>query len=760
MVHCGNAQNQETALHDLGPPIDRQSHVFIDLDSVSLDKLLPLIEKQTPIAVSLSEKKTSNLYFLKIYGRYNDSLVVFTDRKVPSYISERISTVEIPYTQVRTIVLKDSLKPGLSGIGEGGKMLLVRNSKNNMSFARQCMALWNRTGKLPNFIEASESTLFKIDSLTTAINAMPKVFGMVRTESGMLSDVTLKNFRNSTISGFFSFPILTDEETLPILIPYKAGYRFSPDIIYTSPENQDNLKDFTAFHLDINFGLTEHFTFEKTIQNTVRKNSAEILTNNVDIKPDSLLGRVGFFENRAYIDAGLKSKEALQSNFTITAWAKPTVLDLNNSILGKGDGFVLKIHDGFLTFTMAGIKDYISRPSPVPLNQWSHIALVYSKIDNILLFYINGKETDRIPLISDYEPSNYNILIGSNLWEEFFVGYLGEIKIWERELNASEILSQYQQQSNPSRALTIDRFFVAGAIGLLFLLSFLIWWKSGPRKIGAETHPDRENALSASPKDVPELNHKGHKEQILCFGGLKIYDQEGTDLAKKLSPKLKEIFLVILLHSLENGKGISTKHLTELLWPGMTSQSAKNTRGTNIQNLRSLLASSPNINLNFVNKCWRIEMGKGCYFDYRTCLTYIDRFASQLASPQLLEKELPTLLAVLQAGRFLANSGNSWLDPFIEKFSNLVIGQCIRYSKMLDPRVHGDLLFQLAEVIYLYDDLNEAALRLKLQVLVQQGKLRLAHAVHGNFAKLYQKLYMAPYTISFEDIVSEYPPHR
>ena len=112
-------------------------------------------------------------------------------------------------------------------------------------------------------------------------------------------------------------------------------------------------------------------------------NSEEIISNNVVIEQDSAMGSVGFFEKRAYVDAGLKSKSALQADFTITAWVKPTELGRANSILGKGESFIVKIHDGLLTFTMADIKDYTSTSSLVPSNQWTHIALVYSKLKTI-----------------------------------------------------------------------------------------------------------------------------------------------------------------------------------------------------------------------------------------------------------------------------------------------------------------------------------------------------------------------------------------
>lgn len=751
----GNAQSYETLPREKKLVLRLRSHVFLDLDSIRLNQLESVLKSQTPIAVTLSKQKSVNISFLEAYKKHHDSLFVLSDKKVATYISEGITILRISDKLVGKLVLQDSLTHLKTNHQTNPEMYLVSSQKRDSFHAQNYFDFWNSTGKLPNFIEAKENTLAQIDSLVIAINNLPKVYGMTRTEEGLLSNVTFKNFRNSTVSGFFSFPVLAADTTLPILIPYKAGYNFSPDIIYTSQGNRNNPKDFMGLPLDIDFGFTDKFTFEKKIQNSIRKNSEEIISNNVVIAQDSALGSVGFFENRAYVDAGLKSKSALQADFTITAWVKPTELDRANGILGKGESFIVKIHDGLLTFTMADIKDYTSTSSLVPSNQWTHIALVYSKLKNELLFYINGKETDRIALISEYEPSDFNILIGSNLWEEFFVGYLGDIKIWERELNTIEIVAQYANSPEETSKNKYRSLWIAVSITFLAILSFLFWNKRKRQKAGTPKKLAQETALSL--KSIYKSNsHQDFKQRIHCFGPLCIFDEEEINVAKKFSPKLKEVFLVIFLYSQKNGKGLTTKQLTELLWPGMTNQEAKNTRGTTIQNLRTLLSTCPDINLDFRNKHWYMEVGEDCYLDYRQALNYVHYFEEVQYETSILEKELPKLLALLRNGRLLSYSSSSWLDPFIEKFSNQVIEACTLYAQNLDYQKHQELLLQVVEVIHLYDDLNETALRLKLQILIQQGMLSLAHTVHANFAKLYLKLYNEEYSPSFKEMVSKY----
>jgi len=69
----------------------------------------------------------------------------------------------------------------------------------------------------------------------------------------------------------------------------------------------------------------------------------------------------------------------------------------------------------------------------------------------------------------------------------------------------------------------------------------------------------------------------------------KVLDKDGDEITSQFTPKLKQLFLIILLYSQRSKNGISTQELTDILWKGHSSQSAKNSRGvTNPQ-----IASDP-----------------------------------------------------------------------------------------------------------------------------------------------------------------------
>ncbi len=727
------------------------SHILLDIDQITTNNLPVLLDGKTSIALYIQGYKESYDTILQQFIRKSDSLILVTDIPFAKDYLSRSWVPLLPTQIIETISLEslstDKDAPMFDSAKELGAVKVLEKEFLKDSIL---VDIWRRSGRMPSFIQIEPEWFPLADSLVNGLNKKSKVFGTVRSKGGLLNGVSFKNHRNLIVNGHFSLPIDPSEGS-PIFIPHRAGYYFSPDIIFTTPENRGNLKEFVGFPLDIQYGLTDHFTFGTDIKNVARKNDKELIVNNVKIKEDEAHGKVGYFDDGAYVDAGLDSRTALEGSFTIMAWVKPTVLTRNNSILGKGDNFVLKLHEGLLTFTMAGVKDYISQTSPVPLNEWTHVALVHSKVNNELLFFVNGVQTDKLKLIEDYDTSDYNIVIGSNLWQEFFIGYLTNIKIWKRELNAHEIAREYQKIEASDAAL--PSFFVkigiAIAVFFLVLLAFRLWKKG---VIGTKLSSKLEDPVKMNPnKDQKSVMNAA--EKILCFGSLRIINSEGIDIAKKLSPKLKQLFVIVLLHSTKDKDGISTKKLTEALWPGMGPKNSKNTRGTNIQNLRAILSEAKEMNLIFREKSWFLEIGKNCFFDYQEVLNYLNDLGRSNVTVPYLEEQLPQLFSILKADRFFANMGNSWLDPIVENISNRIIEFCYDISKMLDMDTHSALLYDLASVMYIYDDLNEHALKIKLQILIGQGKLSLAHTAYDNFAKLYEKIYGEIYTVKFEDMV-------
>ena len=603
-----------------------------------------------------------------------------------------------------------------------------------------CFDRWRKTGKLPNFIRVKPSEIDEAAKVVSFFNSTEKIYGVTLENDQLLSEVYWENNTDAKTYGYFSFPL--KKYGGYHLVPYKAGYRFSPGIIVQSTSNMNDIKVFRGIKHEPDFGLDSYFTFRGKVKNHKWDNNKGIINNRVTFRKDKRFGGVACFENRSFIDAGPQSTEILKSGFSIIVWVKLNTSTGKNSILGKGQHFNLAIYHGELTFSMAGTNDYISEKSQVPKDSWTQVAMVYSKFNNQIDFYLNGKQTDQINLVNEYKGSDYTLLIGNNLWEEFFDGEMSEIKIWNRELDKDEI---YYQYLHPVYKKNYTLIFV-----LLIIISagvFLIFKYKQQRK-------RRNQPITTKPVKILGTENSQKGERILCFGGLKVFDATDTDISLKFSPRLKQIFILILLHSEDSNKGITSKQLAEILWPGAGMAKTKNIRSTYVQNLRLALSSFKNIELVFSNKKWFFDFAEDFYneyFEFDSTLFQLDKEYDL----KTLEARLPSVIAILKKGRFLEGMDESWLDPFIEKINNRIIEFCLTMFSVLDNNRHCALILDLAEIISLADPLNEPALRKKINLLIMQGKLSLAKNIYDNFVKLYKELYNENYAVDFKKIQIE-----
>jgi len=735
----GHSRDQDSILQT----IRLHSHLVIHPEKLSTSQFDTLLKKQIPLAFLTSGEITEKL---------RGHIARIPKNKLPVVVISEGKTLKSGKDYPDIIVLTESEldKISISDNGEALKkklsckefLWMVVNS-DTIPSVDFFTGLWEQSGKMPNFIQVKSDAIIEFAELISALNSQPKIFGVVRDGDQLLAGVSWKELPDRETNGYFSFPISLSGNLS--LSPYKAGYQFSPDIVLPSPENLRNLKIFNAVQLDSDFGLTDQYSFSKRIRNLKRQNDDEIIPYSIGFIQDENYGNCAFFSGKAYIDGGLKSRLALKPNFSMTGWIKPTELGDNNCILGKGKDFVLKIHNGLLTFTVQGIKDYFSPETKIPLNQWSFIGLVHTGSDNHVSFYLNGKLTEKISLLTPYVDSDYTMLIGSNLWEEYFVGYMSEIKIWERELNEDEIRTEYLSGNSAKQPIPFSWFL--GVILVLGVLGFYLRRRLF-RKDRIEA--DQKVISSISQIQVPfSLSEiPVNSEQICCFGGLKVIDADGKDASKKFSPKIKQLFVLILLNSVGGRKGISSKEMSDCLWPGMSPQNAKNIRGTNIQNLKALLAPCPGIKLVFQDKLWLLEFADDYFVDY----VFVE---ACLNTPDLNDvDQLPELLSILKKGTLFPNMSESWIDPYIDRMSNRIIEFGLNLFRLLPEEKYDTLLLEVAEVISINDLLNEPALRKKISILTRQGKLSLAHSVFDNFGKLYFELYQEKYSADFKSLVN------
>lgn len=236
---------------------------------------------------------------------------------------------------------------------------------------------------------------------------------------------------------------------------------------------------------------------------------------------------------------------------------------------------------------------------------------------------------------------------------------------------------------------------------------------------------------------------------ILFIGGFQIYDSKGRNITNSFSPTLKHLFLYIFLHTVKNGKGVSSAKLDEVLWYDKSGDSARNNRNVNISKLRAIFDEVEGVEVVTENSIWKINVEDKLFCDYTEILNLLQK----LKSGTFTETEIHQLISLLSMGEFLPGVQTEWMDRFKSQFANETIdGLCSLFNED-GVRNNYSLRYHVAECILVYDPLNEEAFAIKCSVLYRLGKKGMAKNLYDIFCREYKQALGIVYAVPFNDMI-------
>lgn len=236
---------------------------------------------------------------------------------------------------------------------------------------------------------------------------------------------------------------------------------------------------------------------------------------------------------------------------------------------------------------------------------------------------------------------------------------------------------------------------------------------------------------------------------IHFIGGFQIYDRQGRNQTSALSTTLKHLFLFLFLHTIKNGKGVTSNKLDEVLWYDKTGESARNNRNVNISKLRSVLDEIGGMEVVNENSFWKIKMDDEIYCDYCEILNLLNKSKST----HLDENEINLLIGLLSFGEFLPAIQNEWMDSFKSRFANEIIDSMSDLFNLNVVTNNFSLRYHIAECILLYDPLNEEAFNIKCSILFHLGKKGMAKNLYDAFCREYKQVLGVNYSVQFNDTI-------
>jgi len=206
---------------------------------------------------------------------------------------------------------------------------------------------------------------------------------------------------------------------------------------------------------------------------------------------------------------------------------------------------------------------------------------------------------------------------------------------------------------------------------------------------------------------------------------------------------------LILLHSLKNGRGISSEKLNENLWFDKSEKSARNNRSVNIAKLKSILDKMEGCELSKETGYWKFSINDELVrVDYRDYLLIVSNRSA------LDKKKLIGLGEITKRGAFLNNLEYPWLDSFKSEVSNNVIDTYMDFAESGGLDGDPEFVITLADYISYFDPVNENAMKMKCKALVSLGKHSLAKNTYESFVKEYRIIYGENFEQDFQQCIS------
>lgn len=376
--------------------------------------------------------------------------------------------------------------------------------------------------------------------------------------------------------------------------------------------------------------------------------------------------------------------------------------------------------------------------------------------------------SDSIPLISLeiatrvhlFEDKSANVLICAI--QEYVSLDSSTIRLY-RLLSSPIINGKVLQSQLESNKVKYGMIFLIIFISSLIAISYYIYRrkKQGSLKIDCPSEIDYsmphtevvieknvETALEKTPNE-PMLNNTPNS--IYLIGEFTVIDKDNRDISHLFSAKLRQLFLLILMYSLQRGfKSISSNELSAILWPDKEFSKSRNIRGVSIKHLRDILIGIDGLSLVYSNSKWFFEIDHDLFYcDY---IWFMNKETSTIDVNQVQLDDIKHYFSVLRRGSLLKSAEYSWLDAFKAEYEDKIIQDL--YPIMLNKfeSKQYQLSYKLAQLLMANTPLNEDVAKIEIKSLIGLGDYVKAKVKFRQFALNYY--YACNKNLVYEDFTS------
>jgi two-component SAPR family response regulator len=361
---------------------------------------------------------------------------------------------------------------------------------------------------------------------------------------------------------------------------------------------------------------------------------------------------------------------------------------------------------------------------------------------------------DSIPMISEKIRTNANLYLNKTTNQFFCVTQEfeddGSNKINIYSLNGQPVSKDniYVAEKKSSSIIVIIIIIILLMSGVLYFLKYL-----------NRIRKHKKDEFQVQIQKILKPNNKSKTNDIKAnstylFGVFRIISKNKKDISYLFSPKLKQLFLLLLFSSKQKDlSGLTSERIHSTIWPDSSPQKAKNLKNVTISQLRNILKDIDGLELIYSNSRYYMELGNEFYCDYFNFSSLLGSLSDDLTDYNYLSE----LTNLISPGKFLLSINNECFDKIKKDFEYEVLNIIPNQLKRLYTKKEYTTIIALTEILFSIDSLNENAFYYRIHTLNSMGLTLKAKKQFNDYIIRYNKIMGDNFPSTFKDIIKEIP---
>lgn len=281
---------------------------------------------------------------------------------------------------------------------------------------------------------------------------------------------------------------------------------------------------------------------------------------------------------------------------------------------------------------------------------------------------------------------------------------------------------------------------------LIAVLAIAIFFYLRQKRRKNKTIPE-DTDVDSTAITVHKKDDEKQPNAVYLLGEFTVYDKNSKDITYLFSPKIKQLFILILLNS-KDGSGVVSKKISATLWPDKDIGKTKNIKGVTINHLRNILADINGVELTFLNDTYCFKLSSMLFCDYFIVMDAIE----QMHKARQPDDTLLTHFDLVARGGLLPHIPETWLDDIKLNYEEALMPEILPEAKRVYESGDYRKAIEIARVILNIDPFNDTAIKYKLKALRRVKGIEYAHKIYNDFIAEYEKSLGEPYPVPFEKI--------